>query len=173
MSEGTLSTADIVAAIRKRHDPREWVVLSEVRTRCGFSSTAADDIDSERFIDVFAMSCFPSVGHRRIAYEVKVSNADLAAELRNPRKRMHAVMLSHEFWFVLGPGVTWGDGTGAELALLDGCGVILVQPDGKLKKAVAARKRTPYPLPDTFVASLLRRAVEVGRRIGAGLESRA
>jgi len=90
------------------------------------------------------------------------------AELKNPVKKAPAYFLSHQFWYVALPGVIDVENDfkkefkGRRVIIsLDGCGVIVVQPDDSLKIIISTTKRHPFPMPETFVASLLRRAAKV------------
>lgn len=148
--------------------PSKWVFLTEVRTKVGWSTTWGDDLDSERFIDALAFCLWPSSHYQRIAYEFKTTRADWLAELSNPVKKAPAYFLSHEFWYVVLPGVvdfpkdiTVEYKSHRRKANLDGCGIIEIQSDDSLKILVHATKRQPFPMPETFVASLLRRAAKI------------
>lgn len=157
----------IMVALQQRHPQSKWVFLPQVRTRTGYSRTN-DDIDSERYLDAFAMSLWPSEGFRRVGYEVKVSRSDWLREVENPRKRAQGYFLTSEFWFAFAPGV-YERGDEASMSIrgkrynnpLDGCGILEVQEDGTIKIIRHAVKREAWPMPDTFVASLLRSFVSV------------
>ena len=168
-------TNRIIALLAKKYafPPSKWVFLTEVRTKVGWSTTWGDDLDSERFIDALAFCLWPSGHYQRIAYEFKTSRADWLGELSNPVKKAPAYFLSHEFWYVVLPGVVYiPNDFKAECKSrrrkvgLDGCGIIEVQPDDSLKILVSATKRIPFPMPETFVASLLRRAAKINNGVG-------
>jgi len=162
-------TARIARLVGANYLPPYWVWLTEVRTKTGWSSTWGDDLDSERYIDGFAFALVKSKNYQRIAYEFKVSRSDWLAELKNPVKKAPAYFLSHQFWYVVLPGVIdikndftrEMKGRRVVTTNLDGCGIIVVQPDDSLDILVHATKRHPFPMPETFVASLLRRAAKV------------
>lgn len=147
--------------------PPYWVWLTEVRTKTGWSTTFGDDLDSERYIDGFAFALVKSRNFQRIAYEFKISRSDWLAELKNPVKKAPAYFLSHQFWYVVLPGVVENKDLLAEhkkgrrMMSLDGCGIMVVQPDDSMDILVHATKRHPFPMPETFVASLLRRAAKI------------
>ena len=161
-------TARIARIVGANYLGADWVWLTEVRTKTGWSTTFGNDLDSERYIDGFAFALIPSKNFQRIAYEFKVSRADWLAELKNPVKKAPAYFLSHQFWYVALPGVIDVENDfkkefkGRRVIIsLDGCGVIVVQPDDSLKIIISATKRHPFPMPETFVSSLLRRAAKV------------
>jgi O-acetyl-ADP-ribose deacetylase (regulator of RNase III) len=153
-----MDAAFVCKVIKGRHDPREWVFLTEVRTATGWGGKKDSEV-SIRYIDAFAISLWPSKGFQRIAYEVKVSRSDLLSELRNPAKRFQARVLAHEFWYVVAPGVY---NPAEDRSELDGCGVIEVLPTGQSRIVERVRNHgwVPMPMPETFVASLLRRAAD-------------
>ena len=161
-------TARIARLVGANYLPPYWVWLTEVRTKTGWSTTFGDDLDSERYIDGFAFALVKSKNFQRIAYEFKVSRSDWLAELKNPVKKAPAYFLSHQFWYVVLPGVVdypqdlqVEHKSNRRKAGLDGCGIIVVQPDDSLDILIHATKRHPFPMPETFVASLLRRAAKV------------
>lgn len=153
----------IFTALASRHPAPEWVYLPQVRTRTGYSRTFGSDLDSERYLDAFAMNCYHGKGYQRVGYEIKVSRSDWLRELEDPRKRAQGYFLCHQFWFALARGVYRADD---EYSLerekrrytnpLDGCGVIEVGEDGALKIMRRAVSHDAWPMPDTFVASLMR-----------------
>ena len=163
-------TGDFIKqALRKKHQPPwEWIFVTEVRTTTGSSDGRSLNHGNEglRIIDAFAMNMYPSTGFRRIAYEIKVSRADLQRELAEPTKRSQALFLSDEFYFVLPE---------AEYNRIDipwdayaECGLMIVRDSGSIKtihgptSAIYQNKRHKgnmgaWPMPIWFVASLLRR----------------
>ena len=164
--------AQINRLVAQRHPSPEWIFLTEVRTKTGYSSTIKTDLDSERYIDAFALNTFPSNHFHRVAYEYKTSRSDWLAELANPMKKVQAFFLSHEFWFVLADGVFLdadfktkqvdplnGIYRYCKTPYIDGCGILIVTPGDTLHMIQRAVKRQTFPMPDTFIASLLRRAM--------------
>ena len=81
-------------------------------------------------------------------------------EVSKPRAGEHKPVMVVEH-SVLPPNPKNEPGKKAPAYFLDGCGVIVVQPDDSLKIIISAIKRHPFPMPETFVASLLRRAAKV------------
>lgn len=165
-----VDAALIKQALARRHlsDPsrqgRAWVYLTELRTRTGYGS--------ERYIDAFALALWRSAAYERVAYEIKVSRSDWLAELKQPRKRDQAHWLSHRAYFVFAPGVfRWADIV--DLVALDGWGVLEVQSDGTVREMYGATKREAWPMPETFIAALLRRAARLGGEDDTPLELEA
>ena len=157
-----ITASDIRKLIRdnysrvKSYDAPEWVILSEIRTNTGYKSKLTDgEPFIEKFIDMMAFNCWPSSGFRRIAFEIKTSRSDFLNELKKPEKRWLAMMYSHLFYYVVPKGVA------SEFDIPAGCGLVhVLEKDGKLKlhTVYAAPKREASPLPDSFIASLLRNA---------------
>ncbi len=173
--EGTVKAQDIYLALRARHPEPDWVFLPQVRTRTGYSRTSGTDMDSERYLDAFAMCCLPAKGFRRVGYEIKVARSDWLREIEDPRKRAQGYFLSHEFWYAVAPGVVklpddlygslFSQGESPARSrkvarrasgILDGCGILEVRPDGEMVELHRASARTAWPMPETFVASLMR-----------------
>lgn len=156
-SQTKMVALDIFRALAPRHPTPDWVFLPEVRTRTGVDGNIRfnNSLDAIRSIDAFAMHMWKSKGYRRVAYEIKVSRSDWLAELKQPQKRVPAYLLSHEFWFAVAPGV-WRPSDG--IRELDGAGVLEVGADGSIEVLWRAAYREAWPLPESFIASLLRRA---------------
>ncbi len=165
-----MDAREIYIALRARHPAPEWVYLPQVRTKTGYSRTSGTDMDSERYLDAFAIHCHPSHGFRRVGYEIKVSRSDWLRELEDPRKRAQGYFLTHQFYYAFAPGV-YKPGDGSVVTVrgkhwhdpLDGCGVLVVQEGGTITEERHATRREAWPMPDTFVASLLRSYVAAHR----------
>lgn len=126
----------VKSALFARHDfaMGEWVAWPEVFR-----------------IDVFAMRFWSSgVGRIRVAYEVKVSRADLLAELRKPEKRAHALEVSNQFLFATPKGLLRPGELPPE------CGLVEVDEAGRSRVKVKAPMREARPFNEDEVASLLR-----------------
>lgn len=140
----------------KNFDANEWVVLSEIRTNTGFESkwSTRGGPFGQKYIDMMAFNCWPSKGFLRIAFEIKTSRSDFLNELKRPEKRWLAMMYSHRFYYVAPKGVV------EMRELPGGCGLIeVLEKGGKLKLHTAYSPmdlRAASPLPDSFIASLLR-----------------
>jgi len=142
---------------KRNFEANEWIVLSEIRTNTGFKSkwSTRGGPFGEKYIDTMAFNCWPSRGFLRIAFEIKTNRSDFLNELKKPEKRWLAMMYSHQFYFVAPKGII-------EMCELPGeCGLIeILEKDGKLKlhRMHEAPMTEASPLPDSFIASLLRNA---------------
>lgn len=145
-----MNSNTIKNALRLRHKEEDgWLLLAEVRNGTGYSG------QSERYVDAMAVHLWPSKKHRRIAYEIKVSRADFLKELDQPFKRQWAEEVAHEFWFVTTPGVTKiGE-------IPEGCGLLQVSENGKLRRIVAAKQRIPRDLDNGEWCAMMRRAADI------------
>jgi len=135
--------------IAKRHGvyantnmSNEWAVFFELRNGTGFGRQS-------RYADAFALHLWPSQGHRRVAYEIKVSRSDFMHELENPDKRQWAWGISNEFWFACAPGVARPDEVPASCGLLEARG-------DKLVRKVVAQQREAADLTINELAALAR-----------------
>lgn len=158
-----IKASDIRKLIRLRYmtkrnfDADEWIVLSEIRTNTGFMSKwrTRGGPFGEKYIDMMAFNCWPSKGFLKIAFEIKTSRSNFLDELKRPEKRWLAMMYSHQFYYVAPKGVI-------EMRELPGmCGLIeVLEKDGKLKlhTVYSAEVKSASPMPDSFIASLLRNA---------------
>jgi hypothetical protein len=139
-----MTTKEILAALRQRHDARDWCYLEELRLGTGYGGKW------ERRIDAWAICYYPSRGLHRIAYEVKASRADWLAELRNPEKHQAALEISNLFYFVMPEGITKED------EVPEGCGLIIAT-ENKTQVVIEATYRDCPAPPWRFVASVCRR----------------
>ncbi len=124
---------DLVAA-RHPHGPmpsRQWIFAEEVRINTGFGGdrdlSLGDPvrIGWEQRIDAYAIHCWESRRHERVAYEVKATRADLRRDLEQPAKQDAALALSNRFYLVLDHKVRYDN-----LTLPDAWGVmVLTYPD--------------------------------------------
>ncbi len=143
----------------KNGEANKWVVLSEVRTETGFTSkwSTRGSPFGGKFIDMIAFNCWPSERFIRIAFEIKTNRNDFLKELKMPEKRWIAMMYSHKFYYVAPKGII-------EMRELPrGCGLIeVLEKDGKLKLHIvySPDETSASPLPESFIASLLRRACQ-------------
>jgi hypothetical protein len=134
------------AALRARFAPPEWSCLFEVRSAAGFDAT--------RTADAVAMNMWPARGLEVQGVEVKVSRSDWLRELKDPQKSAAVQRYCDRWWIAVSEAAivkveelppTWG---------------LLVMRGEKLVQKVEAPKLEAQPLSRTFVAALLRRAVE-------------
>ncbi len=144
----------IIDALRIRHPREAWIFATEVQSSTGYSVVHQGGPGGTRRVDAFALALWPSLGFRRVAYEIKVSRADWLGEIADPMKRVLAWHASNEFWFAMPHGV-FSDGDWRRDMV--GCGLLLVDADGSVKSVRKARRRPDYfPMPMGFTASLMR-----------------
>lgn len=125
------------------------VYIREFRAGTGYAS------GSERYLDGWAIGCYPSSGMVKTAIEIKVSRSDFCRELKKPFKRDSALRISNEFYFAAPAGLI------KEAELPEECGLIEVAEDGIARIAVDAPYRECPVATWPFVASLARRAARV------------
>jgi hypothetical protein len=151
-----VSVASIHRVLRKRYPAPEWVYLEEVRLGTGYEGFFLPGhhvaINAEQRIDGFAINCYKSKSWRRIAIEIKISRGDFLKEIKNPDKRIGAMMLSNQFYFAAPEGLIKVD------ELPEDCGLIEVRGDFQAIKVQAAWHEASAWHPAT-VASVLRSAV--------------
>ena len=150
-----MDAQQIKELLRTRHNTPDWIYVTEVKTATGsVQDYARSSISSGRYIDAFAMNLWPSNKFWRVAYEIKVSRSDFISELSDPQKRSQAVLLSNEFYFVLAPNIFKREDI-INYSLFDE-GIIEISDNGDIKKHHQARKRSAFPMPIWFTASLMR-----------------
>lgn len=151
----------LAASLEQFHPPEQWVFAVKVRTVAGWPHYYGQD--KERYIDAFAMNCYPSKGHLRVAYEVKVSRADWLRELREPDKCAPAIALSHRFYFVLADGI-WRPEDRKLVSADAGVREVYDGEKPSFRTLVRAPTRNPGVIPEGFVAMLLRSVRATARR---------
>jgi hypothetical protein len=145
----------ILDVLKRNHPPAEgWIFLAELRTATGFSP--ASELDTHRYIDAFAIHTGRTENLMRVAYEIKVGRSDWLSELKDCRKRTQAYFLSNRFYYAVAEGIV--DLRKDPLDCLDGCGVLEVREDESILLLRAALTREAWPMPNSFVASVLRKA---------------
>jgi hypothetical protein len=138
---------DLFGLLKKRYPAPSWALIPQVANGTGSNA--------RRWADAIALSCWPSMGLELHGFEIKTYRGDWLRELGNGEKSQ-AVWKFCDRWWILAandavvlPGElpkTWG----------------LIVPKGqKLHTVVAAPVLKPKPLTKTFVASILRNAMEV------------
>ena len=144
-----MTESDVLALLKERYDwsvtQMEWVFFALLRTATGYGTLLGD----VRTMDGWALNCWPSQDFRSIAFEVKLTKGDFKKEMDEPKKRVPAMRLSNQFYFVAPRGVL------APMEIPEDCGLMVVQ-DGKLRQLKEAPRRDRDDLPMEFVASILR-----------------
>lgn len=144
VADTTLTTKQLLGFLRKRHSEYDkWVYVEEL-------TTATGSADATR-IDAWAMHCWPSARHERIAYEVKVSRGDYLREMKTPGKRKYAMMFSNLFYFVTPRKLVSPEEVPA------GCGLMEYNADGRLYTRVSAPYRESTFPTWGFLAAVTRR----------------
>lgn len=161
-AQPALTAPDVVAAVRRHYGAEkdglgpEWAALDEFSLGTGAGRQRAD------LFLVRAWSGRPK-GHERHAIEVKVSRADLCAELAKPWKALAFTEVSHRFYLAVPKGLLRpGD------AIPDHWGVYEVSGHPaatRCRKAREATRRDPEPMPETALAEAFRRAARAEARI--------
>jgi hypothetical protein len=139
-----------MALIGQRHPAPEWAVFGEIDSATGFRR--------HRRLDAFAVNTWPSKGFHRIAFEIKTHRGDWLRELANPAKRKFAEEVAHECYFVVERDIV--DPDFAEIPEGWGC-LVRTKAGDKLRRTVVPTQRNPEPMPEKFVAMLLRRGLEM------------
>lgn len=145
----TSMTSQIKAVLKLRHSShREWIYFDECPVGTGYQGS--------RWIDGYAIAVWPSMGNKRIAYEIKISRSDFRNEIKKPWKRRPGMFFSNEFYFVAPKGLL----TKEEIPL--DCGLMEweAKPDNENDRLVTVLQ-APYResiRPNwNFVAALLRK----------------
>ena len=142
------SSSEVLVAIRSHFNPREYVVLPQVRDAAGF--------DAKRTADCLVIGTWPSRGLPLYGVEIKVSLGDWLREKDAPEKA-DAFARFCDYWvLIVGDENIVKDG---EVPLNWG----LLVPGNKpntLKMKRPPAKLSPQPISNTFLAAILKRASE-------------
>lgn len=150
MAIDKITSKKIIELLRISRHPNikgEWATFTEVRNGTGWQQ-------QDRYMDLFALSCWPSKGFRSVAYEVKVNRSDFMKELLDPTKRKFSEAVAMECWFATPTGLVTKD------EVPEGWGLVTVSANGDIKTLKMPTQRTPEPWGMSFIASLLRKASE-------------
>ena len=93
MEDRALCTEDLRARVMKLWAPPAYYVLNEVRNGTGYGRR-------EGYVDVLAMSVWPSRGLELIGAELKVSRTDWLRELKDPEKAEKFVKYCHRWYLI-------------------------------------------------------------------------
>lgn len=148
-----MTAADVVTAVRRRYGAEqdnigpEWAALDELTSGAWGMNRRAD------LFLVRAWAGRPK-GHERIVVEVKVSRADLRAELADPTKLEAFSRHAHRTFFATPAGLVKDTDD-----LGPGVGLIEVLPHGGTRETrKSVRRPDPEPLPEQLVVEVFRRA---------------
>lgn len=140
-----LDRLNIYYGQRRSGNGQRFVGCEHVRSHAGF--------DAIRTADYVAMDLWPSKGLALHGHEVKVSRSDWLTELKHPEKADQFRRYMDYWWLVVSdPGIVRGD-------LPLGWGLMVRRDDMVQIWTPAKRNPAPLPLPRTFMACLLRSAV--------------
>lgn len=158
-----MTAADVVTAVRRYGAEQdnigpEWAALDELTSGAWGMNRRAD------LFLVRARAGRPKC-HERIVVEVKVSRADLRAELADPTKLEVFARHAHRTYFATPAGLVKDTDD-----LGPGVGLIEVLPHGGTRETrKAVRRPDPEPLPEPLVVEAFRRAARAEARVrGAG-----
>lgn len=148
------TSVDLMRALGRRFPATEWLLVDEVMLPGG---------QAHRRIDAVAVHYWPSTGHMRCGFELKISRSDWTREMAQPEKRRFALERCHAFSLVSAAGIAREDEIPAEMGWYEFEGDAL-----EIRKAPPQRT-VPDPGPSFHVA-VARRAEAAGRR-NAALEA--
>ncbi|WP_251153838.1 hypothetical protein [Cellulosimicrobium sp. Marseille-Q4280] len=160
MSE-KVTSGQVLTAVRAHfgaeHDTvsPEWAALDELTDAPGYAAS--------RRADLFLVRAWNGRrGHERILVEVKVSRADLRAELARPEKMDQIGRYAHRLYFAAPAAlVRPEDDLGAGVGLLE------VGEHGRVREVRKAARRDPQPVPPEMFVETFRRAARAEARIRA------
>ena len=89
-----LKAAEVVEMLRDRYSDRDrYVFMTEVPSRTG-------NLRGASIIDVAVLCLWPSDGYHLLAFEIKVTRKDWAAEVANEQKNLDWRSSASEFYYV-------------------------------------------------------------------------
>lgn len=138
-----MTAKEVLDVLKFRYAEPEWIFIPEMRMGSGYNG------NSMQRVDAWALNTFPSSGHTKIAFEIKVYRSDFLKEIARPEKRIPAMTVSEYFYFV-----TLEDVAKPE-EIPDDCGWIIVKDKCYTKKKAPLHKCEPPSW--SFISSLFRR----------------
>jgi len=135
----------IIKSIMEHYKHKAWAFITELRTGTGYGGHWV------KYVDLFAINCYPSKANHKMAFEIKTSRSDFLSEIRKPLKRHPALMISNQFYFAAPKGMLKPEEIPQEAGLIE------VGIQGKVVIKVAAPMREAYPPTWPLVASIARR----------------
>jgi len=141
-----MSAAEIVQILRRRYSPENgWELMTELHIG-GYRSRRIDALAFRIFESEIALSPYL----HRIAFEIKIDRADWKHELEDPTKRIPAMELAHEFYFIAPAGVI------PQNDMPEGCGLMEVTAENRIVTAIDAGHMTGGSPDWALVAAMLR-----------------
>lgn len=143
IEEKKYTASDMEKYLEDRYShPYEWVFLTQVRSSTG---------SANRIADAMAFNMYQSTGYEILGFEIKVSRSDWLSELKDMSKS-NEIMEYCDKWFLVVPDASIvQDGE-----LPKNWGLLVLQGD-KLVMKVRPTIMPTKPMPDYFVASIMRR----------------
>lgn len=152
-ADATATSADVLAAIRKRYSSASgWALLEEVRNGTGWRAN--------RSADAVAVGLWPSRGMEIHGFEVKVSRGDWIRERDKPDKAESIARYTDRWWVVVSDAAIVADGE-----IPPPWGLLALDAAGSLHTVKEAALVAARPLDRHFVAAMLRRAAETEERL--------
>ena len=150
----------IIEALRNRYGPVQsqgrtvprWAFFEEVKLSVGWAGAQGMARNGDHRVDAWAMDTWASSKFNKVAFEVKVSRSDFKRELAQPKKRLGAMAVSNQFYFVVPAALV------EPSEVPEDCGLLWVDVNGKVHEQKKAPLRSSNPLPAGFMAMILRRA---------------
>lgn len=140
-----MSEHDIFLAVKAHLDPREWVVIPQVRNQTGFGRRV-------RTADALAVSCYPSKGIGAHGFEFKDSRGDWLRELKDGSKSEEIGRFCCQWSLVASkPDIVKAD------EVPEAWGLLVVE-DGAVKVRKKAPRREAQEPTWAFFAALMRAA---------------
>lgn len=150
--EKKITAKDMENHLAERYcDSRQWVFLTQVRSSTGGASRVAD---------AMAFNMYGSTGYEILGFEIKVSRSDFLSELKQMSKS-DEIMSYCDKWYLVVPDAAMVK----EGELPKNWGLLVLGKDGKLTQKVRAIATKKEPMPDYFIASILRRGGDEVERI--------
>lgn len=151
-----MKTKEVLEILQDKYRLPEWAFFAELRAGTGY--TYHKGRNPEQRFDAWVLNCWPSKKFLSIAFEIKVSRGDFLGEIKQPKKRKQAILLSNEFYFVTPPGLVKKD------EIPEDCGWMEITKRGKLHR----RKKSPFNEKPHLDWGLL---ASIARRSPSGSES--
>ena len=157
-----MTEQDVFRVLRAAHDLRQWVIFPQIRDSTGWSGAG-------RTADAIAMNTWPSRGLEVHGFEIKTYRGDWLRELKKPQKAEAIFRFCDRWWIVVPDHEGRAIDVGGRTLKMDPIvkpeelpptwGLLYVSEKGS-RVGVPAPKLEPKPLSRTFIASVLRAAMQ-------------
>ncbi len=134
--------------LRVRYPAETHAMIFEARNAAGFQA--------ERSCDAIAVGTWPSRGLKVSGFEIKRTRSDWLAEYRNPKKADAFIRYCDEWYLVV------ADAKIVHADELPESWGLLVYQGSRFKLSKPAPKLTPQPMDRSFLAALLKKALQQG-----------